>query len=41
MMFTLIDVNFDIRYEGHQNWSKILSRNILRGFGDDHMRHQN
>ena len=25
MMFTHIDVNFDIKYEGHQNWSKILS----------------
>ena len=30
MMFTDIDVNFDITYEGHQNWSKILSMDILR-----------
>ena len=27
--FTDIDVNFDITYEGHQNWSKILSLHIL------------
>ena len=25
MMFTHIDVNFGVKYEGHQNWSKILS----------------
>ena len=37
MMFTHIDVNFYIKYEGHQNWSKILSRDILRVFGDDDM----
>ena len=37
MMFTHIDFNFDIKYEGHQNWSKILSMDILRIFGDDHM----
>ena len=24
MRFTHIDVNFDIRYEGHQNWSKMV-----------------
>ena len=41
MMFTHINVNFDIKYEGHQNWSKILSADILRVFGDDHILHQN
>ena len=35
--FTHIDVNFDIKYKGHQNWSKILSMDILRVFGDDDM----
>ena len=30
MRFTDIDVNFDVRYEGHQNCPKILSMNILR-----------
>ena len=29
MRFTHTDVNFDIRYEGHQNCPKILSMNIL------------
>ena len=28
MRFTDIDVNFDVRYEGHQNCPKILSMNI-------------
>ena len=32
MMFTDIDVNFYIKYAGHQNWSKILSMDILRVF---------
>ena len=30
MRFTHIDVNFDVKYEGHQNCSKILSMHILR-----------
>ena len=30
MRFTNIDVNFDIKYETQQNWSKILSMHILR-----------
>ena len=29
-MFTDIDVNFDVIYKSHQNWSKILSMDILR-----------
>ena len=29
-----IDVNFYIKYEGHQTWSKLLSMDILRIFGD-------
>ena len=37
MRFTDIDVKFDVTYEGHQNWSKILSMGILRVFGDHHM----
>ena len=37
MRFTDIDVNFDIKYEGHQNCPKILSVNILRVLGDHHM----
>ena len=37
MRFTDIDVNFDIRDEGHQNCPKILSKNILRVFGDHHV----
>ena len=36
-MFTHIDVNFDIKYDGDQNSSKILSMDILRVFGDDHI----
>ena len=30
MRFTDIDVNFDIRYEGHQICPKMLFKNILR-----------
>ena len=37
MRFTHIDVNFDVKYEGHQNCSKTLSMHILRVFGDHHM----
>ena len=37
MKFTHIDVNFDVKYEGHQNCSKTLSMHILRVFGDHHM----
>ena len=41
LMITLsgkwLDVNFDIKYEGHQNCSKTLSMPILRVFGDHHM----
>ena len=33
MIFTLIDVNFDVKYDGHQNCSKTLSMHILRVFG--------
>ena len=41
MRFTNIDVNFDVRYEGHQNCPKILSMNIFRVFSDHHLWHQN
>ena len=41
MRFTDIDVNFDVKYEGHQNCPKILSVNILRVFSDYHMWRQN
>ena len=37
MRFTHTNVNFDVKYEGDQNWSIMLSVNILRVFGDDHM----
>ena len=37
MIFTDIDVNFDITYEGHQNYPKILSMDILKVFSDHHM----
>ena len=37
MRFIHTNVNFDIKYEGDQNWSKILSAHILRVFDDDHM----
>ena len=30
MRLTDIDINFDATYEGYQNWSKIISINILR-----------
>ena len=40
-MFTHIDVNFDVKYQGDQNWSKILSIYILRVFGDHDMWCQN
>ena len=33
MRFTHIDINFDIKYEGHKNCSKTLSMYILRAFG--------
>ena len=35
--FTYDEVNFDVTYEIHQNWSKILSIDILRVFEDHHM----
>ena len=41
MRFTHIDVNFDVKYEGHQNCSKTLSMHILRVFGQHHMWRQN
>ena len=41
MRFTDIDINFDVKYEGHQNCPKILSMNILRVFSDHHMWRQN
>ena len=41
MRFTHIDVNFDVRYEGHQNCPKILSVNILRVSSDHHLWRQN
>ena len=41
MRFTDIDINFDIRYEGHQNCPKILSMNILSVFSDHHLWRQN
>ena len=37
MRFTDIDINFDVRYEGHQNCLKILSMNILSVFSDHHL----
>ena len=37
MRFTHIDINFDVKYEGHQNCSKTLSMHIMRVFGDHHM----
>ena len=37
MRFTHTNVNFEVKYEGDQNWSKILSVDILRVSGDDHM----
>ena len=41
MRFTDIDVNFDVRYEGHQNCPKIISMNILSVFSDHHLWCQN
>ena len=41
MRFTHIDVNFDVKYEGHQNCSKTLSMHILRVFIHHHMWRQN
>ena len=41
MRFTHIDVNLDITYQDHQNWSKICSMNILSVFGHHHMWRQN
>ena len=41
MRFTHIDVNFDVKYKGHQNCSKTLFMYILRVFGHHHMWHQN
>ena len=41
MRFTHIYVNFDVKYEGHQNCPKILSMNILRVFSDHHLWRQN
>ena len=41
MRFTDIDINFDVRYEGHQNCPKILSMNILSVFSDHHLWRQN
>ena len=40
-MFTHVYVNFYIKYEGHQNWSKILSMDILRVFDHHHIWCQN
>ena len=37
MMFTYIDVYFDVKYQGDQNWSKILYIYILRVFGENDM----
>ena len=37
MWFTHIDINFDVKYEGHQNWSKILAMHILRVLGHHHI----
>ena len=41
MRFTHNDVNFDVKYEGHQNCWKTLSMHILRVFGHHHMWRQN
>ena len=34
MGFTHFDIIFDVTYEGHKNWSKIISINILRIFDE-------
>ena len=36
MRFTHNDVNFDVKYGSHQNWSKTYFMSILRIF-DDHI----
>ena len=41
MRFTDIDVKFDVKYEGHQIGSKVLSMHTLRVFGYHHMWYQN
>ena len=41
MRFTHIDVNFDVRYEGHQNCPQNTFYDILRVFSDHHLWHQN
>ena len=41
LRFTDIDIDFDVRYESHQNCPKILSMNILRVFSDHDLWHQN
>ena len=41
MRLTQIDINFDVKYEGHQNCSNILSIYILRLFDDHDMWCQN
>ena len=41
MRFTDIAINFDVKYEGHQNCSKTFSMHILRLFGHHHTWHQN
>ena len=41
MRFTDIDINFDVRYEGHQNCPKIVSMNIWSVFSDHHLWRQN
>ena len=37
MRFTHIDVNLDVKSEGHQKLSKILSMDNLRVIDDHHM----
>ena len=37
MRLTDIDINFDVTYEYHQNWSKIVSVDILSVFAHHHM----
>ena len=37
MRFTHNDINFDVKYEGHQNCSKTLSMHILRVLSHHHM----
>ena len=35
--FTDININFDVKYEGEENYPKIISINILRVFSNHHM----